>query len=78
MPRGVTVSRFYGYPRAIRAILQTKRYWLPIAAGFGCLIVALSASATIGLVLLIAGFGLILDGATALFARSGDATDHRQ
>jgi hypothetical protein len=40
--------------------------------------VALSLSSVVALLLLIAGFGLILDGATALFARSGDATEHRQ
>ena len=39
---------------------------------------ALSASAAVALVLLVVGSGLILDGVTALFARSGDATEHRQ
>jgi len=66
------------YARAIRTVLDTKRYWLPIAAGFGCLIAALWASAAIALVLLLVGLGLMLDGVTALFARSGDATEHRQ
>jgi hypothetical protein len=59
-------------------VLDTKRYWLPIAAGFGCLIAGTLAGAVVAIVLLVVGCGLILDGATALFARSGDATEHRQ
>jgi hypothetical protein len=35
-------------------------------------------SSVVALLLLIAGSGLILEGATALFASSGDATEHRQ
>lgn len=54
------------------------RYWLPIVAGFGCLIVGLWMSAAVALVLLIVAGGLIFDGATALFARSGDLTENRQ
>jgi hypothetical protein len=47
-------------------------------AGFGCLIVALWMSATVALVLLLVAGVLIFDGATALLARSGDLTEHRQ
>jgi hypothetical protein len=47
-------------------------------AGFGCLIVALWMSAAVALVLLLAAGGLILDGVTAVFARSGDLTENRQ
>jgi len=47
-------------------------------AGFGCLIVALWMSAAIAIVLSIVGAGLMFEGATALFARSGDLTEHRQ
>jgi hypothetical protein len=35
-------------------------------------------SSVVALLLLIAGSALILEGGTALFARSGDATEHRQ
>jgi len=35
-------------------------------------------SAVVALVLAFAGIGLILEPVTALFARSGDATEHRQ
>ncbi len=66
------------YARAIRTLLQTKRYWLPIVAGFGCLIVALWMSAVVAIVLSIVGVALMFDGATALFARSGNLTEHRQ
>ena len=62
----------------IRAARQTIRYWLPITAGFGCLIVALWMSAAVALVLMVVAGGLIFDGATALFARSGDLTENRQ
>ena len=47
-------------------------------AGFGCLIVALWMSAAVAIVLSIVAAALIFDGATALFARSGDLTEHRQ
>jgi hypothetical protein len=47
-------------------------------AGFGCLIVALWMSAAIALVLLAVAGGLIFDGVTALWARSGDLTENRQ
>jgi hypothetical protein len=40
--------------------------------------VARSASAAVGWVLLFVGIGLILEAVTALFGRSGDATEHRQ
>jgi hypothetical protein len=66
------------YPRAIRGALHTIRYWGPIVAGFICLIVGLWVTPIIAWVLLIAAFGLILDGATALFAQAGDLTQHRQ
>jgi hypothetical protein len=59
-------------------VLHTIRYWGPIAAGFICLIAALWVSPVIGWVLIIVAFGLILDGATALFAQAGDLTQYRQ
>jgi hypothetical protein len=35
-------------------------------------------SAAVAAVLFLVGIGLILEGVTAVFARSGDATEHRQ
>jgi hypothetical protein len=78
MRRLVVRATPHRYAPAIRAARNTIRYWLPMAAGFGCLIVALSAHAIVGLVLLFVGVGLIFDGVTAALARSGDATEHRQ
>jgi hypothetical protein len=47
------------------------RCWLPLVAGCVCLIIATQASAIVGWVLMIAAFGLILDGCTAMFERAG-------
>ena len=57
------------------------RYWAPIAAGFLCLVVALFVGAILAWLLLILAFGLILDGATAMWAGAGgtgNLTSHRQ
>jgi hypothetical protein len=57
------------------------RYWAPIAAGFLCLVAALFVGAILDWVLIILAFGLILDGATALWASAGgtgNLTSHRQ
>ncbi len=57
------------------------RYWLPLIAALGCLIVATKVSAIVSFVLIIAAFGLILEVSTKLFEQSGRGgrlTDHRQ
>jgi hypothetical protein len=57
------------------------RYWAPIAAGFLCLVAALFVGVILEWVLFILAFGLILDGATALWASAGgtgNLTSHRQ
>ena len=62
-------------------MFRTVRYWGPLVAGFLCLIVAQNVGAIAGYVLWIAAFALILDGATATWARNGRAgslTTHRQ
>ncbi len=59
----------------------TLRYWLPIAAGFVSLIVAMFTGPIATWLLTILAFGLILDGATAAWARAGgtgNLTNHRQ
>jgi hypothetical protein len=55
----------------VHAIGGTVRYWLPLVAGCVCLIVATQVSAVVGWVLMIAAFGLLLDGLTAMFERAG-------
>lgn len=65
----------------MRGVLDTARYWVPLLAGFVCLVVATFASAVIGWLLIIASFGLILDGATAMWERAGSTgnlTTYRQ
>lgn len=47
------------------------RCWGPLVAGFACFIVTLYVGAAIGWLLIIAGFGLILDGATVMWERAG-------
>jgi hypothetical protein len=47
------------------------RCWGPLVAGFACFVVTLYVGAAVGLVLIIAGFGLILDGATTMWERAG-------
>jgi hypothetical protein len=59
----------------------TMRFWLPLVAAGACLIASQLVSAQVGWVLIIAAFGLGLDGATAMFARAGGTGslwDHRQ
>ena len=47
------------------------RCWGPLVAGFMCFVATLYVGAAIGWVLIIAGFGLILDGATVMWERAG-------
>jgi Mg2+/citrate symporter len=60
---------------------SSLRYWAPLAAGVVCLIVSKSVSPLIAYVLIVVAFALVLDGATALFARAtraGRLSDNRQ
>jgi hypothetical protein len=57
------------------------RYWLPLIAALGCLIVATRVSAIVSYVLIIAAFALVLEVSTKLFEQSGRGgrlTDHKQ
>ena len=57
------------------------RYWLPLIAALGCLIVATRVSAIVSYVLIIAAFALVLEVSTKLFeqaGRGGRLTDHKQ
>ena len=55
--------------------------WLSLSVGFACLLVGTGTGPAVGFALFVVGFGLILDGATILWAganRTGGMTDHRQ
>jgi hypothetical protein len=57
------------------------RYWLPLVAALGLLVVATKVSAIVGFVLIVAAFGLVIEVSTKLFEQSGRGgrlTDHRQ
>jgi hypothetical protein len=57
------------------------RYWGPLLAGLLCLVVAMFVGAILAWLLIILSFGLLLDGATALFERAGgtgNLTTYRQ
>lgn len=65
----------------MRAVIAGLRYWLPLAVGFLLTGGALFAGPIATWLLLTAAFGLILDGATALWERAGgvgNLTTHRQ
>ena len=65
----------------MRAALATARYWGPLVAGFLCLVAMSFVGLVVSWLLLLAGLALILDGATAMFARAtgtGGITSHRQ
>jgi hypothetical protein len=65
----------------MRAIAESARYWVPLLAGFLCLIAVLFVGAILGWLLTMLSFGLLLDGATAMFERAGgtgNLTTYRQ
>jgi hypothetical protein len=65
----------------MRVALATARYWGPLVAGFLCLVAMSFVGLVLSWVLLLAALVLILDGATAMFARAGGTggiTSHRQ
>ena len=65
----------------MRAVLGTARYWVPLVAGFVCLLVSMSVGAVASWLLIVLGFGLLLDGCTAMWERAGgtgNLTTYRQ
>jgi hypothetical protein len=65
----------------MRSVLATARFWGPLVAGFMCLVATAWVGPIVAWLLFIAAFGLILDGATAMFERAGSTgglTNHRQ
>jgi hypothetical protein len=55
----------------MRGVIGTARYWLPLVGGLLCLIAVGFVGAVLGWILIIAGFGLVLDGATATWEKAG-------
>lgn len=55
----------------MRAAIGTARYWVPLLAGFLCLVVALFVGAIAAWLLIMTSFGLLLDGSTAMWERAG-------
>ena len=69
------------YDLHVRAALGKARYWLPLVAGFVCLVVSTSVGAIASWLLIVVGFGLLLDGCTAMWERAGgigNLTTYRQ
>ena len=65
----------------MRSVVQTLRYWLPLVAGFLTLVVSLFVGPVAAWLLLTLGFGLLLDGCTAMWERAGgtgNLTTYRQ
>ena len=68
--------------RGVRALKETRRYWLPLAAAVLCLLVAswgVPPLVAYGLIML--AFGCCFDAATLWLARAGGTggmRDHRQ
>jgi hypothetical protein len=56
----------------------TKRLWIPFVLAALCLLVASFCGPVLTVVLLICALGLVLDGATLLWSRSGGMAGHRQ
>jgi len=55
----------------MRGVLGTARYWLPFVGAMVCMIGVQYVGAVLGWILIIAGFGLVIDGATKLWEKAG-------
>ena len=66
----------------MRALSETRRYWLPVAAAVLCLLAAsFGPPPLVAYALIMAAFGLCFDAATAWFARAagtGGMHDYKQ
>jgi hypothetical protein len=65
----------------VRAVIGTARYWVPLLAGLLCWVAVLFVGPIPGWLLIITGFGLILDGSTAMWEKAGgtgNLTTYRQ
>ena len=58
--------------RFMRALKESRRYWLPVAAAALCLLAAsFGPPPLVAYVLIMCAFGLCFDAATAWLARAG-------
>ena len=64
--------------RAMATVWTTKRLWIPFVLAALCLLVASFCGPVLTVVLMITALGLVLDGATLLWSRSGGMAGHRQ
>ena len=55
----------------MRDAVRSARYWGPLVLGLGCVVASTYTGNLVTWLLLLAGFALILDGATAMWARAG-------
>jgi hypothetical protein len=55
----------------VRELLDAKRYWIPLVLACVCLFAAKIVPPVFAWVLIIAAFGLLLDGGTAWLAKTG-------
>jgi hypothetical protein len=81
IPHAIDRERPMLEPARRRRRITGVRYWLPLAAAFVLLYVATMASAIVGLVLIIAAFGLVIEVSTKLFenaGKTGGLHNHRQ
>jgi len=65
----------------MRWIVRAARYWVPLVAAIGCLIVAGMVGPLATFLLIVLAFGLLFDAGTALFAHAvgtGGLPDHKQ
>ena len=63
----------------VRAVMSTKRYWLPLAGAVLCLFAASwSVPPLVAYVLIMAAFGLCFDAATLWLARAGGTGGMRE
>jgi hypothetical protein len=65
----------------MRTVIATARFSVPLCAGAVCLIATLFVGDILVWLLIIVAFGLILDGATAMWERAGgtgNLTTYRQ
>jgi hypothetical protein len=55
----------------VRGLLESKRYWIPLAAAVVCFYAASMASPIVAWLLIVAAFGFVFDAATAWLAKAG-------
>jgi hypothetical protein len=62
----------------MRALWRSKRIVLPFVAASLCLVAAAWVGPAVSWLLVIASFGLCLDGLTLIWSKAGSLAEHRQ